>query len=209
VGIDRQENRHAVARPLATSGGGVPAASQVETAACRRSYARRASGDFCSSSVNASVRAFFITRPTAEGVVLGSPLTDQFRLEGSDQLRDFLTEAFVAIDDIRFHTETGQGETYTLVCRAMVAGQPFEEAQLLRFDDEARITEITLFGRPMPALTALMTTLGPALARQQGRRGLATLLRVSAAPIHAMVTSGDRRVVPQTQPRSPERGSRH
>jgi hypothetical protein len=30
-----------------------------------------------------------------------------------------------------------------------VGGQPFEEAQLLRFDDEAQIEEITLFGRPM------------------------------------------------------------
>ncbi|MFC8798085.1 nuclear transport factor 2 family protein [Promicromonospora sp. NPDC057138] len=133
-------------------------------------------------------------------VVLSSPLTDQFRLEGSDQLRDFLGSAFVAIEDIRFHTQTGQGDTYALVYRARVAGQPFEEAQLLRFDDEARIAEITLFGRPMPALTALMTTLGPALARGQGRRGLATLLRASAAPIHAMVTFGDRSVVPRTKP---------
>lgn len=136
-------------------------------------------------------------------IVLSSPLTDQFRLEGTDQLRDFLTEAFKAVEHIRFHTETGQDDTYALVYRAHVAGQPFEEAQLLRLDDEARISEITLFGRPMPALTALMTTLGPALARQQGRRGLATLLRVSAAPIHAMVTSGDRSVVPRTQPRNP------
>lgn len=136
-------------------------------------------------------------------IVLSSPLTDQFRLEGTDQLRDFLTEAFKAVEQIRFHTETGQDDTYALVYRAHVAGQPFEEAQLLHLDDEARISEITLFGRPMPALTALMTTLGPALARQQGRRGLATLLRVSAAPIHAMVTSGDRSVVPRTQPRNP------
>lgn len=133
-------------------------------------------------------------------VVLGSPLTDQFRLEGSDQLRDFLTEAFIAIGDIRFHTQTGQGDMYALVYRARVAAEPFEEAQLLRFDDEARITELTLFGRPMPALTALMTTLGPELARRQGRRGLAALLRASAAPIHAMVTTGDRRMVPLTRP---------
>ncbi|MCF4123356.1 nuclear transport factor 2 family protein [Antribacter sp. KLBMP9083] len=133
-------------------------------------------------------------------IVLRSPLTEQFRLEGSDQLRDFLTEAFIAIEGIRFHTETGQGDTYALVYRARVATQPFEEAQLLRFDDDARIGEITLFGRPMPALTALMTTLGPALARGQGRPGIAALLRASAAPVHAMVTFGDRSVVPLTRP---------
>lgn len=133
-------------------------------------------------------------------IVLASPLTDQFRLEGTDQLRDFLTAAFTAVEDIRFHTETGQGDTYALVYRARVASQPFEEAQVLRLDDQARIREITLFGRPMPALTALMITLGPKLARQQGRQGLAALLRVSATPIHAMVTSGDRRIVPRTRP---------
>ncbi|WP_454860016.1 nuclear transport factor 2 family protein [Promicromonospora soli] len=138
-------------------------------------------------------------------VVLSSPLTDQFRLEGSGQLRDFLAEAFIAIEGIRFHTQTGQDDTYALVYRARVAGQPFEEAQLLGFDDEARIAEITLFGRPMPALTALMTTLGPKLARKEGRRGLATLLRASAAPIHAMVTFGDRSVVPRTRPGAGQR----
>lgn len=133
-------------------------------------------------------------------IVLSSPLTEQFRLEGSDQLRDFLASAFTAVQDIHFHTETGQGDTHALVYRARVGTQPFEEAQLLRLDDKARIREITLFGRPMPALTALMITLGPELARRQGRRGLAALMRASTAPVHAMVTFGDRRVVPLTGP---------
>jgi hypothetical protein len=133
-------------------------------------------------------------------VVLSSPLTEQFRFEGPDQLRDFLASAFTAVEDIRFHTETGQGDTYALVYRARVGTQSFEEAQLLRLDDEARIREITLFGRPMPALTALMISAGSELARRQGRRGVAALMRASAAPVHAMVTFGDRRVVPLTRP---------
>jgi hypothetical protein len=135
-------------------------------------------------------------------VVLNSPLTEQFRLEGTDQLRDFLTSAFTAVENIRFHTETGQGDVYALVYRAQVASEPFEEAQLLRLDENAQIREITLFGRPMPALTALMLTLGPKLARQQGRPGLAMLMRASSAQVHSMVSFGDRRVVPQTRPRA-------
>ena len=133
-------------------------------------------------------------------VVLSSPLTEQFRLEGPDQLRDFLTSAFTTVGDIRYHTQTGEGDAYALFYRARVRSQPFEEAQLMRLDDEAHIKEITLFWRPMPALTALMITLGPELARRQGRLGLAALLRASAAPVHAMVTFGDRRVVPLTRP---------
>lgn len=133
-------------------------------------------------------------------VVLSSPLTEQFRFEGPDQLRDFLTSAFTAVEDIRFHTQTGEGDAYALFYRARVGSQPFEEAQLLRLDDEAHIKEITLFGRPMPALTALMISAGSELARRQGRRGVAALMRASAAPVHAMVTFGDRRVVPLTRP---------
>ncbi|TDO49914.1 hypothetical protein EV643_105143 [Kribbella sp. VKM Ac-2527] len=55
----------------------------------------------------------------------------------------------------------------------------------------------------MPALTALMITLGPELARRQGRRGLAALMRASTTPVHAMVTFGDRRIVPLTRPPQP------
>ena len=135
-------------------------------------------------------------------ILLTSPLTDQFRLEGTDQLRDFLAAAFTAVKGINFHTQTGQGNSYALAYRARVGSQPFEEAQLMLLDDEARISQITLFGRPLPALTALMITLGPDLARRQGRRGLATLLRASATPIHAMVTFGDRTEVPRTRPRT-------
>ncbi|MER6954055.1 MULTISPECIES: nuclear transport factor 2 family protein [unclassified Streptomyces] len=133
-------------------------------------------------------------------VVLSSPLTDQFRFEGSDQLRDFLTVVFAAVKDVHYHTQTGEGDTYALVYRARVGSQSFEEVQMLTLDDQARIMEITLFGRPMPALTALMHLVGPALARQQGRRGLATLMSVSTVPIHAMVSSGDRSMVAKTRP---------
>jgi hypothetical protein len=38
------------------------------------------------------------------------------------------------------------------------------------------------------------------VARRQGRRGVAALMRASATPVHAMVTIGDRRVVPLTRP---------
>jgi len=144
-------------------------------------------------------------------IALSSPLTDQFRLEGTDQLRDFLAAAFTAVEDIRFHTQIGQGDTYALAYRARVRNQPFEEAQLLRLDDKAHIREITLFGRPMPALTALMITLGPDLARRQGRRGLAALMRASTTPMHVLATFGDSRVVPLTRPEAKpaERTSPH
>jgi hypothetical protein len=64
-------------------------------------------------------------------------------------------------------SRASKGDAYALVYQARVGSQPFEEAQLLRLDDEARIKEITLFGRPMPALTTLMITLGPEPGRPE------------------------------------------
>ncbi|MFF7986682.1 hypothetical protein ACFZDK_47685 [Streptomyces sp. NPDC007901] len=55
----------------------------------------------------------------------------------------------------------------------------------------------------MPALTAMMITLGSDLTLRQGRRGLAALLRASATPAHALVTFEDRSVVPPPRPGSP------
>ena len=45
LGIDPEQDVHPVAGTAATSGAGTPPLSQRETAACRRSYGRRASGE--------------------------------------------------------------------------------------------------------------------------------------------------------------------
>ena len=62
-------------------------------------------------------------------VVLSSPLTERFRLEGPDQLRDRLTSAFTAVENIRLHTQTGEDDANALFYRARIGSQPFEEAQ--------------------------------------------------------------------------------
>ncbi len=46
-------------------------------------------------------------RCLAPGVELISPLTEQFRFVGREQVRELLHAAFVVIDDIQFHTRGG------------------------------------------------------------------------------------------------------
>jgi len=75
-----------------------------------------------------------------------------------------------------------------------------EEAQLLRLDSAGLIREITLFLRPLPALTGLVSTLGPALARQQDHPGLARFLADSNAPFHVLTRLGEHHVVPLAAP---------
>lgn len=134
-------------------------------------------------------------------VELVSPLTEQFRFHGREQVRELLDVAFEVLTDIHIHTQVVEGSTCALFATANVAGQPAEEAQLLRLDDDGRIGHLTLFFRPLPALTCLLAALGPRLARQQRRPALAGLLAVSTEPLHTMARTGERRVVPLAAPR--------
>jgi len=137
----------------------------------------------------------------SEDVVLISPLTEQFRFHGRDQVRVLLEAAFTAITGIHFHTEVSQDHTTALFYRGRIGDQELEEAQLLRLDETGHVQELTLFIRSLPALTALMSTLGPELARRRGNRPLAALLTVSTTPLHAMTRLGDRGIVPLAAPK--------
>jgi hypothetical protein len=135
-----------------------------------------------------------------QDVTLISPLTEQFRFQGREQVRVLLSAAFTAISGIHFHTEVRQDSTVALFYRGRVGHQEMEEAQLLRLDETGHIREVTRFIRTLPALTALMSALGPELARRRGNRPLAALLAASTAPLHAMTRLGDRGIVPLAAP---------
>lgn len=129
-----------------------------------------------------------------------SPLTSRFRFRGREQVHELLSAAFAVISEIRYHTQLGDGDTRALFYRTRIGDDELEEAQLLRLDARGLISEVTLFGRPLPALTGLMATLGPELVKRQGRPGLSAFIRTSATPLHAMTQLGDRRIVPLADP---------
>jgi hypothetical protein len=145
----------------------------------------------------------------AEDVEVISPLTAQFRFRGRDQAREMLSAAFEVISGIRYHTEIGEGRTWALFYHGRSGPQELEEAQLLRLGDAGLIRELTLFGRPLPALTAVMAGIGPRLLRRQGRPRLATVVNVATVPLHAMVRLGEQRLLPLADPGrpSPERST--
>jgi hypothetical protein len=135
--------------------------------------------------------------------VLISPLTAQFTFDGRDRVADVLIAAFQVIDDIRFHTEVGDDRTRALFYRARCGRQTLEEAQLIRLNHDGLLTEITLFGRPLPGLTAVMRRIVPLILGRQGRSQLGSVLGVAAAPLHAITTSGEQHLVPLASPYRP------
>jgi hypothetical protein len=135
----------------------------------------------------------------ADDVVLRSPLTDRFTFDGKDAIRALFEAAYEKFDGLEYHTVIGDR---VLVGSATVNGQQFEETMVMDLAEDGRITEITLFIRPLTGLTAVMAALGPALARKNGRR-TAGLLRVLTAPLVAATRSGDRFGIGLALPKRP------
>ncbi|HEY1990075.1 MAG TPA: hypothetical protein VGG43_11465 [Acidimicrobiales bacterium] len=136
----------------------------------------------------------------SEDVELISPLTARFRFYGHRQLNDVMDAAFETISGIRFHTDVGDADARALFYTGRVGDIDFEEAQLLRLDPEGRIREITLFGRPLPGLTAVMAGMGPRLLRRQGKASLAPVVAAAIAPLTFLTNLGERRLVPLGDP---------
>jgi ketosteroid isomerase-like protein len=126
----------------------------------------------------------------APGVVVRSPITARADFRGRDEVRTLVRAVLSSIEDIRYFEDVGDDVTRALFYRAHVAGQAVEEATLVRLNDEALVTEITLWFRPLPGLTAVMGRLGPKLARERGRvRGL--LVAGLTKPLVAATRAGD------------------
>lgn len=136
----------------------------------------------------------------ADAVEVISPLTAEFRVRGKRQATDLLAAAFELISDVRFDTEIGTGDARARFFYARAGSQRLEEAQPLRFDDAGQVREVTLFGRPLPALTAVMADIGPRLLRRQQRPGLARVVGLATVPLAAMTRLGEKRLVPLADP---------
>ena len=138
----------------------------------------------------------------ADGAVLISPLTDQFRFEGADVIGELLEDVFTVMTEVRFTDTIVDGDLAVLFATARVGDRALEEAQRIRLDESGLISEITLFMRPIPALTALLRGIGPKVARRQGKPGVARVLTAAGAALDAIAAGGDARFVPLAAPPS-------
>lgn len=113
-----------------------------------------------------------------------------------------ITAAFEVISDIRYHTEVGDNATRALFHRGRCGREQFEEAQRVRLGPDGLIVELTLFGRPLPGVTAVMAAIGPVLLRRQGRPGMAKVVAAAMKPLAAMSRLGEAHLVPLAEPAS-------
>jgi hypothetical protein len=132
-------------------------------------------------------------------VVLHSPITRRFRFEGHQEVRPLLGEILDMLEEEEWAGELSDGDLTALVARTRIAGNELHQVALLRFDDDDRIREITLFMRPLPAVAGLAAALGPRLAHRKGRlRG--ALVGAFIRPLAAVISFADRAGAPLARP---------
>lgn len=117
----------------------------------------------------------------APDVVLWSPIFDK-PFTGIDEARDLFGVLIDVLTPVEYLDEI-PGDPYILHFRAEIDGTELEGIDLLRFDDQGLVKEITVLFRPFKGVAAFMSATGPKLGRVRGGSGRAALLRVATAPL--------------------------
>ena len=136
----------------------------------------------------------------APDVVLHSPITSSLDFDGVEAVRALMPHVLSVVDEIAYTDDVGDAQTRALFYTARIGAVDVEEATRVRLDDQARITDITIWFRPMPGLAALMARLGPRMADTPAK---AAAVRAMTAPLAAMTRQGDKVAVKLVKPGTP------
>jgi hypothetical protein len=98
----------------------------------------------------------------SEDVVLHSPVL--FRgFEGRDAVAFVLGHVAATLEDLTYTAELTEEDVVALRFTARVGDRELEGIDLLELDEDGRIAELTVFMRPMSALTAFNERMGERL----------------------------------------------
>jgi SnoaL-like domain len=131
-----------------------------------------------------------VAEALAPDVVLHSPITSSFRFVGRDEVAALLGIVRQVFEDLNYLAEFGEDRIRVLVLRARVNGQQLEGTDILRLDEQGRVSELKVFIRPLPGLTALAAALAPRLARDTGWARSAAVAGMTR-PFAAITRLGD------------------
>jgi SnoaL-like domain len=126
-----------------------------------------------------------IVEALAPDVVLRSPIFE-VPFTGVEEASDLFAVLLDALWPITYVDEI-PGDPHVLHFTAEIKGEHLEGIDLLRFDNQGRAKEITVFFRPFPAVAAFLSVTGPKLGRRRGGAGRAAILRAAGAPVSALM----------------------
>jgi SnoaL-like domain len=94
-----------------------------------------------------------MTEALREDVVLHSPIL--FRgFEGRDVVSQVLTHVAATLEDLTYTDELAEDNTVCLRFKAKVGDRELEGIDFLELDEDGKVAELTVFMRPLSAITA-------------------------------------------------------
>jgi hypothetical protein len=121
----------------------------------------------------------------ADDVVLRSPIFS-VEFDGVDEATDVLAAVYEGVGEIEYIYDE-PGDPHVFAWRSDVDGEPLEGVDIVRYNDAGKVTELTVFFRPLRGIAAFLDKTGPILAK---RRGKSTLLpKLLGGPPSAMMRS--------------------
>jgi SnoaL-like domain len=108
-----------------------------------------------------------MTATLREDVVLHSPIL--FRgFEGREIVTGVLTHVVATLEDFRYTDELADERTVVLRFKARVGDRELEGIDFLELDEQGLVRELTVFMRPMSALTAFNEQMAARLGATSG-----------------------------------------
>ena len=125
----------------------------------------------------------------APDVRLRSPLIVR-PFSGREAAIELFEVLFEICGDFRITHEFAASDSHAFFWRAEIGGRSIEGADLIKSNDEGKITEITVLIRPLVDIAAFAAAIGPALARRRSPIR-AVLARLLGAPLRPMLVVVD------------------
>lgn len=126
-----------------------------------------------------------IVEALAPDVVLSSPIFE-VPFTGIEEASDLFAVLLEELWPLTYLDEI-PGDPHVLHFTGQIKGKTLEGVDLLRFDDQGRVSEITVFFRPFPAVASFLTAMGPKLGRRRGGAGRGAILRAAGLPVSALM----------------------
>jgi ketosteroid isomerase-like protein len=127
----------------------------------------------------------------APDAVLRSPLTARLTFNGREQIRAVMRVVIDVFDDLRYTDQLDCGDRAVLVASARVAGTDIEIVDHMRLDERGKISEMTVFFRPLPAIAVAMRLIGAGLGQRKSS-GRAAAISGLVRPLGFLTAVGDR-----------------
>ena len=126
----------------------------------------------------------------APDAVFHSPFTEKLTFRGRAQMTALISVIFEVFEGFHYVDEVVNETSGALTSRATVEGVEIEMVDHFRLGPDGKITESTVFMRPLPAAAAALRRMGRGLVRRKSE-ARAALFFALASPLAFMTRTGD------------------